>query len=404
MPQPSKQSIERYLEVVEHSGLVSPQAVRDAVVRLQQRMARGDAEDQAADPVELLGQQFIDHGILTRWQQKQLQLGHTRGFHLGPYKLLGRLSQGGMSRLYLGVWEGADKDAPSAWDEETSSLEGLRPGTQVALKVFLNSNRQQTSHFERFRREARMLAGLNHRNVVRGFGLGQQGDTTYFAMQFVLGHDVGWLVERHGALSFAEVAEIIRQAASGLDYLHAKGFVHRDLKPRNLMIDRAGVLKILDLGLALDESATESPTLIHHERLLGTSDYMAPEQARDCHGVDFRADLYSLGCVMYHLLTGAAPFSRGTLTERILHHQNSSPVPVTNHRPDCPRKLAQVCHQLLEKNPASRLPSAEMVREVLTEWQHAVRLSGGQTANLAAPGPSADPADARTHSRHDAAR
>ncbi|HUQ68616.1 MAG TPA: serine/threonine-protein kinase, partial [Planctomycetaceae bacterium] len=163
----------------------------------------------------------------------------------------------------------------------------------------------------------------------------------------------------------------IRQAAVGLVHAHKAGMVHRDVKPGNLLRDRHGTVKILDLGLARFFGGTEDGqalTIQHDEKVLGTADYLAPEQAIDSHTVDARADIYSLGCTMYFLLTGHPPFNEGTLTQRLMAHQTKEPLPIEQERPDTPKSLQDIVRKMMAKRPDDRYATAQDVADVLLKW------------------------------------
>lgn len=241
---------------------------------------------------------------------------------------------------------------------------------RVAIKVLPPQRTKDASFLQRFLREARATARLNHPNIVRAYDIDQQRGTHYMVMEFVAGRDLKTVVHQDGPLSLPLAANYIAQAACGLQHAHSCGLVHRDIKPANLVVNERGVVKILDLGLArLDhDEETASLTLEHRENVMGTADYLAPEQARNCHEVDHRADIYSLGCTFYFLLTGHPPFTEGTLAQRMLKHQTERPRDVRADRPDCPHALAEVCMKMLAKEPDERFSQADEVAARLHRW------------------------------------
>jgi eukaryotic-like serine/threonine-protein kinase len=164
------------------------------------------------------------------------------------------------------------------------------------------------------------------------------------------------IVKEHGPLPYAEAADYIRQAAEGLAHAHVAGLIHRDIKPANLWVDQNNVVKILDLGVAFDENVLE------------TGAFLAPEQTLGGHGVDARADVYSLGCSLYFLLTGHPPFPHGTMCQRLMAHQNDTPPPIEEDRPDVPRRLVDICTMMMSKNPRQRYQSATDVAAALAQW------------------------------------
>ena len=190
------------------------------------------------------------------------------------------------------------------------------------------------------------------------------------------------MVVEHGPLPLDKAAHYVAQAATGLQHAHDRGLVHRDIKPANLIVNKNDIVKILDLGLARldDDDEVASLTIENSENVMGTADYLAPEQARNCHEVDHRADIYSLGCTFYYLLTGHPIFTEGTMAQRMLKHQTEKPRDVRADRGDCPHALADLCMTMLAKDPDQRCASASVVSHRLHRWLYAQGFTSPQSA------------------------
>ncbi|MFM8734699.1 MAG: serine/threonine-protein kinase [Pirellulales bacterium] len=335
------QTVDEFLQVVRRSGLVEEARFMPVVEPWV---------GHAGPPPEPMLAALRDAGLLTQWQIDQLLKGRHKGFTLGKYRLLKLLGAGGMSSVYLA---------------EHATL-----GNKVAIKVLPVKRVEQTSYLARFEREARQSARLNHPNIVRTFDLDTAGSIHYIAMEHVDGIDLHAKVKRDGPLPVREAADFIRQAATGLEHAHEEGLVHRDIKPANLMLDGRGTVKILDLGLALAGGGEEDGSLTreHDEKVLGTADYLAPEQADDSHKADRRSDIYSLGCTFYYLLVGKAPFASGKLADRIHAHRHKAPPNLLDARPDVPVAIAELYARMLEKHPDGRPQSAREVADALAAW------------------------------------
>jgi len=340
MAQPAR-TVADFLAVLAKSGLVEEARISD--------VAAGWPEPDAELP-DALPQAFIDAGLLTHWQVEQLRKGKHRGFMLGKYRLRRLLGAGGMSSVYLA---------------ENTTLR-----QEVAIKVLPVKRVEQSSFLARFEREARTAFRLGHQNLARAFDLDQAGSIHFIVMEYIEGIDLHAKVKQEGPLEIREALELIRQAALGLHYAHEEGLVHRDIKPANLILDRKGTVKVLDLGLALpsDDEREGSLTREHDEKVLGTADYLAPEQASDSHTVDRRSDIYSLGCTLHYLLVGRAPFAQGKLAERIKAHAKKPPPNILEPRPDVPPPIADLYFRMLEKHPDARPQTAEEVATTLAAW------------------------------------
>jgi len=264
---------------------------------------------------------------------------------IGQYRVVERLGRGGMGVVYR------------AWHPKLRKW--------VAVK-FLAVNGDAARAVARFEREMALVARLHHPNIVRATDAGEADGYHYLVMDLVEGLDLGQLLRRRGPLPVAEACAILRQAALALAHAHAHGLVHRDLKPSNLMLSNQGEVKVLDLGLALlrDEAADDG--LTPTGQVMGTADYMAPEQWQASHEVDIRADLYSLGCTLYTLLTDRPPFGPpryATPLAKMAAHA-TAPVPrVADHRPDVPAAVCDLLGRLLAKDPRDRpADPAELAR------------------------------------------
>ena len=329
-----------FLGVVRRSMLVRPEALESALLSLD--------VDQAA-PADVAAS-LIEKELLTRWQARRLLKRRWKDFFLGKYRLLDELGRGGMAVVYLARHE---------------TLRNL-----VAIKLLARSRAQKGSMSERFLREARAAAQISHPNIVRVFDVDVEEERRYLVMEFVQGCSLQDLVERQGPLSFRQAAEFTRQAAAGLARAHESGLVHRDIKPANLLVEEAGTVKITDFGLARVESSQEdgSLTMEHGETVLGTADYIAPEQAINSHRIDARADQYCLGYSLYFMLTGQPPFPSGAIVERLTKHCTVDPPGVATFRPDAPQGLLGILHRLTRKKPHQRYPSMTDVADALSRW------------------------------------
>ena len=362
MPAPT--STPELLDLVRLSGLL-PAAEVD-------RLAAGPA---TADRPGQTAAALVKQGSLTKFQAKLLLAGKHRGFRLGAYVVRDQIGQGGMGAVYLA---------------EHETLKRL-----VALKVLTGLGSSQDSlTLGRFLREARAAAALDHPNVVRIFDIGTQGGTHYLVHEFVDGRTLDKVVAAGGRLPPARAAEYAAQAAAGLQHAHERGFVHRDIKPANLILSNDGTIKILDMGLTRsghkDDKLTE---MMDKGAIVGTADYIAPEQATQGPDADARVDIYSLGATLYTLLSGRPPFS-GTATQKLLAHQMKSPPSLTATVPECPPGLADVVGTMMAKGPSARYQTAAEVVAALAPWVPASgtgRLSAGMSGT--AVGSGAVPAD-----------
>jgi serine/threonine protein kinase len=242
----------------------------------------------------------------------------------------------------------------------------LNLGWQVAVKVLPAQYAQDADYLARFDREARAAAGLKHVNIVQVYDVGQEGKPHYIIMELVKGQSLRDQINKHGPMSAQEAVDVIRQVATGLQHAHEHGIIHRDIKPSNLVLENKTV-KILDLGLARKFDSTEEIT--QENRVLGTPDYMSPEQFRDARSVDIRADLYSLGCTWYYLLCGRPPFPKGDAVSKALAHMQQSPEPIQKLAPAVPAGIASIIDRLLAKQPEDRFQTPESLLSDLQTWR-----------------------------------
>jgi serine/threonine protein kinase len=256
----------------------------------------------------------------------------------------------------------------------------LRPRRLVAVKMIDPRLANHREVVARFRREQVVASRLRHPNLVAAYRAGRAAGRLYLVLELVRGEGLDELVMRNGPLAVADACELIRQAALGLQHLHDQGLVHRDVKPSNLMLTPSGRLKVLDLGLARDlRQPGEQDRITSYGQFLGTPDYLAPEQCLDPHAVDGRADVYSLGCTLYELLTGRPPFASGAYASAFLKmraHVEAPTPPVRGRRPDVPERLAADLGRMLAKDREERFASPGDVAAAVRPFATAATLAG----------------------------
>jgi serine/threonine protein kinase len=338
MPGPT--TIDGFLELGFKSGLLE----RESVQSCQSTWNRTGIDPRS--PKEL-ADALIREGMLTHFQAEKLIAGRWRGFLIkGKYRLLDRLGAGGMGAVYL--------------------CEHIHMGRKVALKILPPQQSEDPASRERFRREAIAVAKLDHPNIVRAHDVDQDDKVYFIVLEFVDGCNLHDFIRRNGPVSPIRAAHYIRQAALGLQHAHEAGLVHRDIKPGNLLIDRQGTVKILDMGLARFFHEDTAAFIKEFEvgYIIGTGDYIAPEQIVDSR-VDIRADIYSLGGTMYYLLTGKSPFQEGTNAQKIIWHQVRHPKSLRAMRPDVPDELVKVFEKIVAKEPGRRFQSPKELADAL---------------------------------------
>jgi eukaryotic-like serine/threonine-protein kinase len=341
-------SAESLVDALRDSGLFAPAAVE----ALARDLAPFGADTQAAL------RHLVENDLVPVYQLRKVIHGKTADLFVGPFVVIDKLGEGGMGKVF--------------------KARDVRTGHIAALKVIRPHLLTNPVIRGRYEREVRATLTLRHPNIAAAFEAGELGGKVYLAMEFVDGIDLARLVRTFGVLPVPEACEYLRQAALGLGQAHARGFVHRDIKPGNIVVagerhhpeaTEPAVVKLLDMGLVrsvgLDEEGPPGTDLTRVGTVVGTPDYMAPEQAKNSSLADHRADLYALGGAFYFLLTGKPPFAVGSPIEKILKHQLDPPPPLQAIRPDVPDDLARLVARLLAKRPEDRPGSADEVAAAL---------------------------------------
>jgi eukaryotic-like serine/threonine-protein kinase len=317
------------------------------------------------DDWRIVGPELIYRGWLTPFQALLLHRGRGDELVLGSYVLLEPLGEGGMGHVYRA----------RNWKFDTF----------VAVKVIRPDRAAERGSAGRFLREVRAHGAICHPHLVHAVDAGLDGGRLYCAMEYVPGTDLGRLLRDRGALSVEIAWRYTNQLAAALSHISALGLVHRDVKPANVLVTADGsAVKLGDLGLA----RSDRPEYIHAGLtrigvMVGTPDYIAPEQIRDSRAADIRSDLYSLGATLYHMLTGRPPFDGLGTMDKLRHHQEVDPVPVEALRPDVPAELATVVRTLLAKRPRDR-------------YQDPAEVASALRARFPAPGDTVTDAAAQT--------
>lgn len=335
----------RLRETALASGLVDEPQLAAAETAVAATLAPGTAAP--ADWDHAVADRLVQDKLLTPFQAREILAGRRR-FRLGQYTVLDEVARGGMGQVF--------------------KAEHAMMGREVAVKVLPRAKSTPESEAA-FRREMRMLGRLDHENLVRAYDAGYDAMVYYLVTELVPGLDLKRQVQKHGPLDETLAASVISQAARGLAYAHEQGLVHRDVKPGNILVLPDGRVKVLDLGLAGSQIEEESSRL---GRVVGTMDYIAPEQIRAPDDVGPSADVYALGCTLYFAVTGQVPFPGGTRREKMQRHLSASPVPVRELAPRLNAEFCRVIEAMMAKNPAQRLKSASEVVERLRPWTPAV--------------------------------
>ncbi len=331
------------------AGLVELADVKKVVASLM-------TEDVVFTP-DRLAQGLVGADLLTPWQARKLLAGKARGFHLGNYRLLRPLGRGGMGVVFLA---------------RHAVMNRL-----MALKILPAEASKDSRRIERFKEEARASAKLEHPNIVQAFDFSESDGKLFIVMEYIEGVDLHRAVARDGVMSPTEALDAMIQTTDALAHAHQRGIVHRDIKPSNLLLRNDGVIKVSDMGLARIgyTAGTDAPN-----RLTGTADFIAPEQAIDSQSVDARADIYSLGCTWYFLLVGKPPFPGTNVAQRLAKHQTAKVPLVSDTRSDCPPAISLLIQRMMSKRPVDRPASAA---ELLTQLRRIAgsKLAGRELAN-----------------------
>ncbi|MDX1946548.1 MAG: bifunctional serine/threonine-protein kinase/formylglycine-generating enzyme family protein [Pirellulaceae bacterium] len=350
-------SLYDFCQQLSASGLLSAADVEAFVAALPVNCRPQDGE--------ALANELVRQARLTPYQAQVIAQGKARELVLGNYVILDKLGQGGMGTVL--------------------KAEHRRMHRQVALKVLSPKLVGEPDALKRFHREVEAAAKLLHPNIVTAFDADESGGTHFLVMEYVPGCDLATLVKTGGPLTVDVAVPYILQAARGLEYAHEHGVVHRDVKPGNLLVGKEGSVKILDMGLARIESAVAGADLTGTGQIMGTVDYMAPEQAKNTRHADQRADIYSLGITLWYLLTGRAAYEGETLMERLLAHREA-PIPsLVEACPGITPELDIAFQRMVAKRPEDRFQS---MTEVRAHLERAVNLLGS-SPTVSLPGSSA---------------
>ena len=323
------------------SGLITPADLEQAhaAVRAANPQISGGTEEID----RLLASKLVETGHLTPYQAESLRRGN-RKLHLGVYRVTDCIGQGGMGTVF-------------------KAEHGMMART-VAVKV-LPRSKSTPDAIANFSREIRAQAQLDHENLVRAYDAGHDGNVYYLVTEYVPGTDLRKYVRERGALNMGEAATIISQAAKGLEHAHNRGLIHRDVKPGNLLVTPEGHTKVSDLGLAGSLNADEDPRA---GKIVGTPDYLSPEQIMTPREVTTTSDIYSLGCTLYYAVTGKVPYPGGTTREKAKRHCEDMPINPRHFNPDLTDEFIEIIADMMEKDPKNRIQTAGEVVRRLAKW------------------------------------
>jgi serine/threonine protein kinase len=360
-PRPVEDLPADILPILRQSGILSERQFED----VRERVLRGDYPYGSRE----LAQRLIREKLLTEYQARRILSNKPQGMVVGRYVIMDRLGSGAMGRVYKAHHQLMDR--------------------VVALKIIAPEIVSNSRVVARFQREMKMVGRLDHPNVVRAFDADQIGQTLYIVMEYVPGRSLSQKFKSEGVLPAQDVVNYAAQAALGLAHAHAQGIVHRDVKPSNLLLSDTGQIKVLDLGLGVLMEADEASSFATADGIaVGTIDYMSPEQACGKE-VDGRSDIYSLGCAMYHLITGRMPFPGESPVERLGKRISGRPVPIQEVRPDLPAAFIQVLDRMMAARPQDRYQTGTEAAEAL---QALVRPKGAPRKSAIASRPASSPA------------
>jgi serine/threonine protein kinase len=348
MPPPG--STDAFLLLLCKSSLLSEEQLSDYLKRTP-RLPR--------DP-HSAARRLVKDGLISTYQADQLLAGRYKGFFIlsGQYKVVKPIGRGGMGAVFL--------------------CEHLQLRRRVAVKVLHRDAAQDKVTLERFQREARAAAALDHPNIVRVHDVNVSNDSAFLVMEYVEGKNLQQVLDE-GPLDYHVAVRYVAQAAAGLQHAHERGIIHRDVKPANLLVDRNGVVKVLDMGLACFLDKEDRLTqVVNGGTILGTADYMSPEQALADKKLDARTDIYSLGVTLYALTCGRAPF-KGSTTQKLMAHQMRDAVPAHKVCSRVPKALSAVVAKMMAKKPKDRYDTAADVIEALRPWTDATPPSSAST-------------------------
>jgi serine/threonine protein kinase len=309
-----------------------------------------------------LAQELLRLEWITPFQLKKLALNQGASLVLGPYVLLERLGVGGMGEVF--------------------KARHMMMNRVVALKVLRKELVNQADLVQRFQREVAAAAKLVHPNIVVAYDAAEIDGRHFMAMEYAHGQNLKRRMQRFGQLRVGTACEYVRQAAEGLQHAHEQGLVHRDIKPSNLLVTVDSVtskplIKILDFGLArfTSEQVGALPGITAEGQAMGTPDFMSPEQAQNARAADIRADIYSLGCVLFYFLTGKGPFAGKTMLERLTARLTSDPLPLRELCPEVSPELEKVVMKMMARDSANRYQTPTEVVVALTPFANIARIS-----------------------------
>lgn len=332
-----------FRESAMRSGLVTPEQFDQALAAIHAEPERLPTPVEEIRDEELAAK-LIEMGLLTRYQADQLLAGRTK-LNLGPYTITDWIGQGGMGQVFKAVHK--------------------MMGRECAVKV-LPREKSTPEAIESFTREIRTQAILDHPNLVRAYDAGHDGNVHYLVTEYVPGTDLRQLVRRQGPLTMQQAAKVVLQAALGLEYAHQRGLIHRDVKPGNILVTPDGIAKVSDLGLSgFIHDAENDPRA---GKIVGTADYLSPEQIKNPATITSVSDIYSLGCTLYYAISGKVPFPGGTTRDKARRHCEETPWHPRRFNVEVSEEFVEVMADMMEKEPQKRIQTAAEVAARLEPW------------------------------------